>query len=133
VWSKRSIGTISERHNTLLCAVDPKRTRVTPYDIHERVYDNMCLRENEVSMVQIDGPRRHVYIKFRDFNRMQDILHLTQGHGEYRHMNGKLSTLRIEAAELGTRRIRITNIPPEVPEGAVRTVLARYGEVKEMM
>jgi hypothetical protein len=56
-----------------------------------------------VAMVQVDGPRRHVYIKFRDFQRMHDILPSTNGHGEFRHTNGEISTVRIEAAGLGMR------------------------------
>jgi len=42
-----------------------------------------------IRMVQIDGPKRHVYIKFRDDGRMQDMLHSTGGQAEYRHTNGE--------------------------------------------
>jgi len=30
------------------------------------------------------------------------------------------------------RRVRIANLPPEVPDSAIRMVLGRYGEVKEV-
>ena len=36
-------------------------------------------------MIQIDGPKRHVYIKLSDPSRMQDLLTSTTGHSEYRH------------------------------------------------
>jgi len=55
---------MSERQNTLVCAFDQHSPRITAYDIHEFIYDTLCLREDEVAMIQIDDPRRHVYTKF---------------------------------------------------------------------
>jgi len=74
-------------------------------------------------MAQIDGPKRHVYIKFRDNNRMQDVLHMTGGQIEYRHTNGEISIVRIESAGMEKRRERIANLPHEVSDGVIRTVL----------
>jgi hypothetical protein len=55
---------MGERHNTLLYGFDQQSPHVTAYDIRECIQDTMCLREDEVVMSQIDGPRRHVYINF---------------------------------------------------------------------
>ena len=52
--------------NTLVCAFDPQSPRITAYDIHEMIYNKMCLQDNEVALVQIDGPRRHSYVIFRN-------------------------------------------------------------------
>jgi hypothetical protein len=38
----------------------------------------------------------------------------------------------IEAAGLNTRRVRIINLPQDVPEGAILAAVFRYGEVKEV-
>jgi len=35
-------------------------------------------------------------------------------------------------AGLGTRRVRLANLPPETPDEAVSFVLSQYGEIKEM-
>jgi len=35
-------------------------------------------------------------------------------------------------AGLGTKRIRIASLPPEVPEGPIRTALAQYGDMKSI-
>ena len=86
------------------------------------------VEDNEVLMVQIDGPQRYMYIKLRDNNRLQ-VLHLTGGHAEYRHTNGEFSMVRVEIKGLGTRRIRIANLLPEV----IRTIIVRYGEVKAVL
>jgi hypothetical protein len=40
--------------------------------------------------------------------------------------------VRIEAAELGTKRVRLANISPEVPDRVIKMILERYGEVKEI-
>jgi len=65
-------------------------------------------------MAQIDGPKRHVYIKFRDNNRKEDVLHMTGGQTEYRHTNGEISIVRMESSGMGMRRVRITNLPLEL-------------------
>jgi len=40
--------------------------------------------------------------------------------------------VRVETAGLGTRRVRTANVLPEVPEEVIRTIMARYGEVKDV-
>lgn len=74
----------------------------------------------KLQFVQIDGPRRHVYIKFVDSNRKQNVLQTTNGQAEYRQDTGEISTVRIEVAGMGTRRVRIANLPPEVPGNIVQ-------------
>jgi len=83
-------------------------------------------------MVQIYGSQRHVYIKLRDNNRLQQVFLLTGGQAEYRHTNGEISTVRVETAGLGMRKFRIANLLPEVLEEVIRTTMARYGEVKDV-
>ena len=72
---------MSERQNTLVFAFDQHSPLITAYDIHEWIHETPCLRDNDVAMIQIDGPRRHVYIKFRDTHRMKELLTMTKGQG----------------------------------------------------
>jgi hypothetical protein len=58
-----------------LCAFDIRSPRISEYETHERICDQMWLNDQEITMVQIERPNRHVYIKFRDNGRMQDVLH----------------------------------------------------------
>ena len=76
MWEKRHA--IGERQNKFVCAFDPQSPRISAYEIHEWIFDTLCLRESEVVMIQIDGPKRHVYIKLSDPSRMQDILRQQQ-------------------------------------------------------
>jgi hypothetical protein len=92
----------------------------------------MCLNDWVVTMVQTGGPKRHVYIEFRDNKRMQDVLQLIGGQDEYGHTNGEISVVRISTAGMGARRVKITRLPPEVSDGVLRTVLSRYGEVRNI-
>jgi hypothetical protein len=105
---------MGERQNTIICAFDLKSPRITAYDIHEWIYAQIGLDENDITMVSIDGPKRHVYIKFRDSNRLQEVFNMTRGRAEYRH-NGEISIVRIETAGMGMRRVRIANPPPPPP------------------
>ena len=72
----------------------------------------MGLLEDDVSMIQIDGPKRRVYIKFVNNQRMTRILQDTNGTLPYRHDTGEQSTVKLEIAGLGTREIRIATLPP---------------------
>jgi hypothetical protein len=53
---------MGEQQNTIVCAFDLKSPRISAYDIHEWIYAQMRLDENEVTMLQIDRPKTHVYI-----------------------------------------------------------------------
>jgi hypothetical protein len=103
---------MAERENTLVCTFDAQSRRITAYDIHECIYETMHLEGTDVAMVQVDGPRQQVYIKFKEYRRMQETLLSTNGQGEFRHSNGVISKVRIETARLGIRRVRIANLPP---------------------
>ena len=48
---------MGERQNTFVCAFDPQSPHISAYEIHEWIYDTLCLRESEVVMIQIDGPK----------------------------------------------------------------------------
>jgi hypothetical protein len=56
---------MSERQNTAVRAFGIKYPRISPYDIHEWIYAQLRLEDNEILMVQTDGPYAHVYIKLR--------------------------------------------------------------------
>jgi len=123
---------MGERQNTIVCVFDLNSPRISAYEIHEWIYVQLKLEDEEVLLVQIDGPQRHVYIKLRDANRVREVLHRTDGQAEYRHTNGVISKVRVETAGLGTRRVRVANLPPEVPEEVLRTMMTRYGDVKDV-
>ena len=64
-------------------------------------------------MIQIDGVKRHVYIKFTEEQSMDKILQATGGQKEYKHETGEITQVTIEIAGLGFKKIRIANLPPE--------------------
>ena len=91
-----------------------RNPRITAFNIHEWIHAQLRLQEDDIRMIQIDGPRRRVYIKFVSAERMQSILQNIQGQQEYKHENGEISIVRVELAGMGVRRVRIANLPPEV-------------------
>jgi len=80
-------------------------------------------------MIQIDGVKRRVFLKFIDETHIQNILQPTSGIDEYRHVTREISIVRLEVAGMGMRRIRIANLAPEVSERSIRAALASYGEI----
>jgi hypothetical protein len=63
-----------ERHNTVVCTFDPASLRITAFDIHEWFHDVLRLQEHTVRLIQVDGPKRQVFIKFVDKECVLDLL-----------------------------------------------------------
>jgi hypothetical protein len=63
---------------------------------------------------------------------MQTVFQATNGITKFRHDNGEISQVKIEIAGMGTRRICVANLPPEIPDSAIRATFAKYGEVQDI-
>jgi len=107
-------NTISERRNTLVCCFDPTSPRLTSFEIHEWIHLQLKVLEHTVSMIQIDGVRRQVYIKFSDISYVHDILSVTNGETIYRHATGEISPVRLLVAGMRQKRVRLAKLPPEI-------------------
>jgi len=115
-----------------VCPFDPRSPRITAYQIHKWIYEELKLPKNDVHVIQVDVPRRRVFIKFAKNEWMQYILQATKGQMEFRHDNSDLSMVQIQIAGMGMRRIRIAIPPPELPNRTIGDVLTKYGEDKEI-
>ena len=80
-------------------------------------------------MIQINGIKRHIFMKFVNDTYLQNILQSTNGSVEYRHTIREISIVRLAVAGMGMRRIRLVNLPTEVTEINIRTALSSYGEI----
>jgi hypothetical protein len=124
---------MSERQNTLVCIFDMKSSRISAYNIHEWIFETVHLGEEDLAMIQIDGPKRNVYIKFKNTDKLQQVLLDSRGQRDYKHDTGEISKVQIAPAGKGMRTIRIANFPPEVTDRSILNTLVRYGEVKEII
>ena len=120
---------MAERKQTIICMFDLKSPRISAFDIHEWLYDQLHIDENTLTMIQIDGIKRHVYLKFTDDKHMTNILQESNGQLEYRHVTGEISMVKLEVAGVGIKRIRIANLTPETSERTLKTALATYGDI----
>jgi hypothetical protein len=100
--------------------------------IHDWIYESLKLPETDVRMIQIDRPRRRIYIKFHTSDRALSVLRQTAGRQEFHHDNGECSIVHNDLAGMGVRRIRLANLPPEVADRMIREALSQYGEVTEV-
>ena len=117
------------RQNTIVCTFDPTSPRITAFEIHEWIHDTLKIPEQKVRMIQIDGTKRQVYIKLMEREYSTNIIRETGGQVMYKHGTGEISYVDIAMAGMGFKKIRIANLPPEVPEEKLRTTLAPYGSV----
>jgi hypothetical protein len=65
---------MSARGYSVVCYFDQKIPRITAYEIHEWLHDMLHLHEGYIRMIQIDGPRRKVYIHFINNEGMVAVL-----------------------------------------------------------
>ena len=85
--------------------------------MHEWIREQLQVAEATVTMIIIDGPRRQVFMKIVGLQYVQEVLYTTKGQSEYKHSNPAISPVRIEMAGMGTKRVRIANLPPEIDGG----------------
>jgi len=81
---------MGERSKTIFCCLDTRSPRINAFQIHERIYECLQIPEEEIRMIQIDGVKRHVYIKFTEEQSMDKILQATGGQKEYKCNERKL-------------------------------------------
>jgi len=111
---------------------DTSSPKVNAYQIHEWLYEKVNLREDDIRVVQIDGPSRKVYVKFVTLEKMTNILQTSQSDIRFLHENGDTSMVKVEIAGMGIRRVRLSSLPLEISEQQIRNVLSTYGEVKQI-
>ena len=57
-----------------VCTFDPKRPRISAFEIKEWIYKQLRMPENTLNMVQLDGPGRQIFIKFVEFPYVPELL-----------------------------------------------------------
>ena len=62
--TKTLIYNMCERKDTVVCTFDKESPTISKFEIHEWTYNHLILDENEVKIIQTDGPKRQVCVKF---------------------------------------------------------------------
>ena len=77
-WFRRCLHD-GDRKNTTVCSFDLRSPRTTAFEIYEWLYESLKLDEQDILMAQVDGPKRQVYIKFKEKGRMEVTVLTTRG------------------------------------------------------
>ena len=77
--TKTLIYNMCERKDTVVYTFDKESPTISTFDIHEWIYNHLILDENEVKIIQIDGPKRQVCVKFVLAHKLKALLDRTQG------------------------------------------------------
>jgi len=121
---------MGERQNMIVRIFDMRSPRITAFNIHEWIQAQLSLKEDDIRTIQIDGPRRRVYVKFVSAEKRQSTFQNIQGQQEYKHDNGEISIVTVELAGLGLRHVRVTNLPLEIEDSVLHDTVSKYDDVK---
>jgi hypothetical protein len=55
---KENLNNTTERHNTVVCAFDPASPKISAFDMHEWLFEELRLQEQDITTLQIDGIKR---------------------------------------------------------------------------
>jgi len=80
----------------MVCIFDPTSPRISGYEIHEWIDEQLQLSEQSLTMIQIDGIKRHVFMKFVKDTYIQNILQSANGSVECEYVTGEMSIVRLE-------------------------------------
>jgi hypothetical protein len=127
------MANMGDRVNTLVCSFDAQSPRTSAFKVHEWVTTKLGLTEDDLQLLQIDGSKRKIYLKFFSVDKMYAVIQETGGTKEYYHESGEISNVVIELAGMGVRKVRLACLSPESPDSAVRAVLSSYGEVRTVV
>lgn len=64
--------------------------------------------------------------------KVQAVLHATGGEIEYTYPSGQVSTVTLAVAGLGTKRIRVATLPPEVSYDEMQAALTPHGKIVDI-
>ncbi|KAJ4446457.1 hypothetical protein ANN_13153 [Periplaneta americana] len=119
-----------ERKQTLVISfTEQDIPRPEPYLLHEWIYEDLRLMEEQLEMIQVNGVTRQVFIKCTSTNIVEEILERTKGELSFTFSNGQRTKVKIEKAGPGITSVKIYNLPPELSNTNISTVLEKYGTV----
>jgi hypothetical protein len=79
---------MAEQQQKIVCMFDPSCTKISVYDIHEWILEEVHIPEQSLRVIQIDGTTRYVYLKLSYDTYITDILQNTKGRLKYKDTTG---------------------------------------------
>ena len=65
-----------------------------------------------------------MFVKFVNSEHMMRVLQPIQGDLDFYHENGVISKVTVKVTGIGSRRVRVTTLPPEVTEAQITNAMS---------
>jgi hypothetical protein len=124
---------MADRQNTIVCTFDVDSPRISAHEIHEWIFATLKIPEQQVLALQVDVFKRQVYINLRSYEQADDIITRIKGQASFTYLHGERYPVTIDLAGLGRKKLRVVNMAPEVNNEYLRTALAPYGQVLDIL
>lgn len=118
------------RANSLRLRFERGQPEPTDAEIFAFMKGKMGLKSNNLLSMYKEKPEQSVIIKFRTEDDLKETLLRLPGSMEFAYNKYQSTTVQVSAASAIVRYVRIFNLPPEVDDRDIWTVLSRYGKIQ---
>ena len=120
------------RKNTLEFHFSDRSKRPRTYDIHEWLATNLGIHPDTVIGLQLDNMRNSVFVKFVLQEQLDSVLRRTGNEVTYSDASGDIKVLVRDCGD-NTKKVRVVNLPFEVPNETIYNELSQYGTIKSVI
>lgn len=118
-----------ERENNIQCEFDRSVSRPTPFEIHEWLFNELKLTDNDILGLQLDSFLNSLFLKLPTMDMCDALVAFNNGERKFLHSNGTVSAVKLSNAGFGVRTVRVFNLPFEVRNETIEKHLRPYGTV----
>lgn len=122
-----------DRKNTLEFLFDRSGAKPGPFEIHQWLKERIGLLEDQVEAIQLDGIKSTVYVKFINDLYPDRVIHKHGRDVDFKLDSGQVIKVKILKSDEQEKKIRVFNLPLELPNKYIQDYFTNYGHVTSII